>query len=131
MTFDAARARAALDALHALGAMGNASTPVHCRLMTANGSATSAGTELGTSGGYTASNAGSPSVTFGAASSPSTSSNSGAVTITNMPANTIVGIEITDNGGTRQELGALSSSKTTASGDTLSFAISAITSTLA
>lgn len=131
MTMDAARARAALDAAHALGAMANAGTPVHCRLMTANGSATAAGTELATSGGYTASNTGSPSVTFGAATSPSTASNSTAVTITNMPATTIVGVEITDNAGVRQELGALTASKTTLSGDTLSFAIAAITTTLA
>lgn len=130
MTFDAARARAALDALHALGAMAVASTPVHTRLMTTNGTATTGGTELATGGGYTATNTGSPSVTFGSATSPSTSANSGSVTITNMPAATIVGIEVTDNAGVRQELGALASSKTTASGDTLSFATSAITSAL-
>lgn len=130
MTFDAARARAALDAAHALSAMTVASTPVHVRLMTANGTATTAGTELATGGGYTASNTGSPSVTFGSATSPSTSANSGSVSITNMPAATIVGVEITDNGGARQELGSLASSKTTASGDTLSFAVAAITSAL-
>lgn len=130
MTVDAARARAALDALHALGAMANAGTPIHCRLMTANGSATAAGTELATSGGYTATNTGSPSVTMAAASSPATAASTTAVTVTNMPATTIVGIELTDNAGVRQELGALGASKTTASGDTLSFAIGAITSAL-
>lgn len=130
MTFDAARARAALDALHALGAMANAATPVRVRLMTANGSATANGTELGSGGSYVAGTG--QSVTFGAATSPATSSNSGAVTQTNMPAATIVGIEVWDSTGTpvRQELGALSANKTTALGDTLSFAIAAITSAL-
>jgi hypothetical protein len=132
MTIDAARARACLDALHALGAMGNAATPVHCRLMTTVGSATSNGTELATSGGYT-SGTGAPSITFGAASSPATSASTTAVTVTNMPATTINGIEIWDTTGTpvRQELGSLTVAKTTASGDTLSFAIGAITSALA
>jgi len=129
MTWDAARARAALDALHALGAMANATTPVRLRQMTANGSATSNGTELGTSGGYTQ-GAGAPSVTIGAATSPSTSQNSSVVSITNMPATTIVGVELWDSAGSpvRQELGSLSSSKTTVSGDTLSYAAGAYVS---
>lgn len=130
MTFDAARARAALDAAHGLATFTALTTPMHVHLMTANGTATSAGTELSTSGGYDSSNTGAPSVTFGSATSPSTSSNSGSVSVTNMPAATIVGIEVKDNGGTRAELGALTSSKTTQSGDTLSFAAAAITSTL-
>lgn len=131
MTISAARAQAALDALHALAAMAVATTPVRCRQMTANGTAAANGTELATGGGYT-SGAGAPSVTMGAATSPGNSASTTAVTITNMPATTVVGIEIWDSAGTpiRQELGALTASKTTAAGDTLSYAIGAITSAL-
>jgi hypothetical protein len=52
-----------------------ATGPIHCRLMTANGSATAAGTELATSGGYT-SGTGSPTVTANGAGSGSKASNS-------------------------------------------------------
>lgn len=132
MTLDVVRARAAIDALHALGAMANATTPVRCRQMTTVGSSSSNGTELATSGGYT-SGAGAPSVTWGAAAStPASGASTTAVTITNMPATTINGIEIWDSAGTplRQELGSLTVPKTTASGDTLSYAIGALTSAL-
>lgn len=128
MTFDAARARAALDALHALGAMANATTSLKLRLMTANGSATANGTEL-TGGSYVA---GGSAVTFSAATSPSTSQTSASWSQTGMPAATTTGVEVWDIAGTpvRQELGSLSPSKTTAAGDTLSFASGAITSVL-
>jgi hypothetical protein len=130
MTISAARAQAALDALHALGAMANAATPIKQRLMTANGSATANGTELTTGGGYTA--AVGQTCTWGSATSPGTSANTAAVTYTNMPAATIVGIEEWDSTGTpvRQELGS-HTSKTTVAGDTLSYAIGAVTSALA
>jgi hypothetical protein len=129
MTFDAARARSALDALHALGAMANATTGIKLRLIATVGSATSNGTEISAGGGYAS---GGSAVTFGAATSPSTSSNSALWSQTNMPATTVNGIETWDQAGTpvRQELGSLTTPKTTASGDTLSFAIGAITSTL-
>ncbi len=101
--------------------------PVRCRLMTANGSATAAGTELATSGGYT-SGSGAPSVTFAAASAGSAASNS-AVTVTNMPATTITGVEVWDSAGTpvRKWWGALSASKTTNSGDTFTIASGSLT----
>ena len=104
--------------------------PIRCRLMTANGSATAAGTELATSGGYT-SGTGAPTVTFAAASGGSAASNS-AITVTNMPAATIVGIELWDSAGTpvRKWWGALTDSKTTASGDTFTIAAGALTAAL-
>jgi len=105
--------------------------PLRCRLMTANGSSTAAGTELATSGGYT-SGTGAPSITFGAAAAGvSTSTN--AQTVTNMPATTVVGIEIWDSAGTplRKWAGALSANKTTNAGDTYSQAIGAVTLNLA
>lgn len=133
MTLDRTRARAIADnALHALGTLAACTSPLHVRLMTTVGSATANGTELTTSGGYT-SGTGAPTVTMGAADSTGLSSSTTAVTITNMPATTINGIETWDSSGTpaRQELGSLTVAKTTASGDTLSFAIGAIQSTLA
>ena len=55
---------------------------IHSRLMTANGSATAAGTELATSQGYTAGN-GAPTVTFAAASTTTAVAlSSTAVTVT-------------------------------------------------
>lgn len=97
-------------------------TPIHVRQMTANGTNTTNGTELATSGGYTA-GTGAPTVTFAAASGGSAASNA-AVTITNMPATTIVGVEFWDSNATpkRKWWGALSASKTTNAGDTLTYA---------
>jgi hypothetical protein len=102
-------------------------TPLHCRFMTANGSATANGTELATGGGYT-SGTGAPTLTFAAASGGQAVNNS-AVTVTNMPATTIVGIELWDSSGSPRRMwwGALTASKTTNSGDTFSIAVSALT----
>lgn len=106
-------------------------TTLRCRLMTTVGSASANGTELTTGGGYT-SGTGAPTMPFGAATtaSPSVAANSGTVSITNMPATTINGIEIWSSLPERLELGNLTTPRTTASGDTLSFAASAVTSAL-
>jgi hypothetical protein len=123
----------ALDAAHAANivdaSLGTASfvattTPIRFRLMTTNGTATSNGTELATSGGYT-SGTGAPSVTFAAASTTTgVALSNSAITVTNMPATTVVGGELWDSAGTpkRKWQGALSASKTTNSGDTFSVA---------
>lgn len=125
-----AHANNIIDASLLTAAFTASSTAIKCRLMTANGSATAAGTELATSGGYTA-GTGAPSVTFASASGGSASSNS-AVTVTNMPATTIVGVELWDNGGTpaRKWWGALTANKTTNAGDTFSIASGSLTVTL-
>jgi hypothetical protein len=101
----------------------------HIRLMTANGSGTANGTELSTSGSYTAVTGITPAAFSAASTSTGGTSNTGILSQTNMPAATITGIEIWDSAGTpiRHWYGALAASKTTASGDTLSFAIGAIT----
>jgi len=93
--------------------------------VTATGSATAAGTEV-TGGSYAR-----QSVTFSAASAGSTS-NSAAVSFTSMPAVTVTGIDIWGSEATpvRRWFGNLSASRTTASGDTLSFAAGAITASL-
>jgi hypothetical protein len=97
-------------------------TPLKCRLMTANGSAASAGTEA-TGGSYT-----SQTVTFASASGQSAASNL-AATYTGMPAATITGVELWDSAGTpiRKAFGALSANKTTNSGDTFSIASGSLT----
>lgn len=109
------------------GAAVRASTgPFRLRQMTANGSMTAAGTELATGGGYTQ-GVGAPTVALGAASA-GVSQNTAAVNITNMPAATIPGVEVWDSAATplRKWWGALTASKTTLAGDTLSYAIGAI-----
>lgn len=102
-------------------------TPITCRLMTVNGTSTANGTELATSGGYT-SGTGAPTVTFSAAAAGSKASNA-AVTVTNMPANTIVGVELWDSSGTPVRLwwGPLTASKTTNAGDTFTIASGSLT----
>lgn len=104
------------------------SAPIKLRLMTANGSDTAAGTELATSGGYTA---GGSTVTFAAAASGAQASNA-AVTWTSMPATTINGVEQWDSTGTpkRTFWGALTNAKTTNSGDTLTVASGSLVDTL-
>jgi hypothetical protein len=96
-------------------------TPLKARLMTANGSASAAGTEV-TGGSYAA-----QSVTMGAASAGS-ASNTGAVTYNGMPAITVVGVEIWDSAGTPVRLwwGPLTANKTLNSGDTFQFDIAAL-----
>jgi hypothetical protein len=118
---------ALLNASIAQAALTAVVAPIHCRLMTVNGSATANGTELATGGGYT-SGTGAPTVTFAAAAGGSNASNS-AVTVTNMPATTTVGIELWDSAGTpgRKWWGPLSSSLVINSGDTFSIASGALT----
>jgi len=99
--------------------------PMKLALVTANGSATAAGTEV-TGGGYAR-----QTVAFSAASAGA-ASNTGIVSFTNMPAATVVGAEIYDSAGTprRGWFGGLATSKTTGAGDTLSFAVGALTVSL-
>lgn len=94
-------------------------------LATSASSASAAGTEV-TGGSYARQN-----ITFGSATAGA-SANTGAVNYTNMPAATVTHVDVYDSNGTprRAWYGALSASKTTALGDTLSFAISAVTISL-
>ena len=105
--------------------------PIKIRLMTANGTATANGTELTSGGSYVAATGISTGANWAAASSGSQATNA-VLSQTNMPAATIVGIELWDSNGTpiRTEWGSMTS-KTTSAGDTLSFASGAITSALA
>jgi hypothetical protein len=101
-------------------------TPIKLALMTASGSDSAAGTDV-TGGSYAR-----QTISFGSAASGQIA-NSATINFTSMPAATVVGIEIYDSAGTPKRLayGTLTASKTTASGDTLQFAASAITLSLA
>lgn len=123
-----------VDASNGTSAFVATTAPLRLRQMTANGSGTTPGTELGSSGGYVA-GTGAPTVAFAAAAvaaGEAKAASSGAVTISNMPATTIVGVEIWDSAGTpvRKWYGALASSKTTAAGDTLSYATGAVSNAI-
>lgn len=93
-----------------------ATGPLKCRVMTANGSSTTAGTELGTSAGYVA---GGFTITFAAAAVGLEATNA-SFTITNMPACVVVGVEIWDSAGTplRKWWGPGATPVTCALGDT-------------
>jgi hypothetical protein len=105
-------------------------TPLKLRLMSANGTDTTNGTELSTASGYTA---GGLTVTFGTAAASGSISTTADVTWTNMPAVTIVGVEIWDTAGTplRLAYGALTASKTTNAGDTFTVSTGQLTITVA
>lgn len=119
-----------LDASLGTTALTATVTPLKCRLMTAIGSGTAAGTELATSGSYVAATGLSPATMAAAASGSAASSV--ALTQTNMPAATITAIELWDSAGTplRKWYGALTANKTTNSGDTFTIAIGSLTAAL-
>lgn len=119
--FDTAEANRLLDAAFSTADYVGATTGSKLKLVTATGTDSSAGTEV-TGGSYTA---GGQAMAMSAASARSCS-NSGTVSFTGMPAVTVTGVEITNTSGTRKAYGALTTSRTTASGDTLSFAAGSV-----
>ena len=100
-------------------------TPIKVALETVAGTDAAAGTEV-TGGSYAR-----QTVTFGSAASGSIS-NSGALTFSSMPACTVVAVAIYDSAGTPKRLayGALTASKTVASGDTFQIATSQLSLSL-
>jgi hypothetical protein len=127
-----AHANNIIDASVGTAAFTATTTPLRVRLMTANGSATAAGTEVVNAGGSTYAQ---QNVTFGAAAAGSAASGgaSGTVTFTNMPAVTVVGVELWDSAATpvRKWYGALTASKATNLGDTFQIAAGQLTVALA
>lgn len=113
--------------------------PVNGRLMTAMGSASANGTEVANSGGSTYS--AQPFVPSGNGGTPTPSqptagainNSAGSITYANMPACTVVGIELWDSNSTprRKMAGPLTASKTCALGDSLVFATSQLAASLA
>lgn len=92
--------------------------PLTVRLMTANGSDSVAGTEVVNAGGSTYTQ---QSVAFPAASGTTQTANSADLVFANMPACTVVGVEIWDSAGTpfRWWWGAATANKAVNLGDTL------------
>lgn len=91
-------------------------SPLKLRLMTANGSASAAGTEV-TGGSYS-----SKTISFNAASGGS-AAHTADITFGGMPACTVVGLEVWDSAGTpvRQWWGALTAPKTLSASDSITF----------
>jgi hypothetical protein len=112
---------------------GNATTapvlPLMVRLMSANGSDATPGTEIVNSGGSTYTP---QSVAFPVASGTTQTANSADVAFANMPSATVVGTEIWDSAGTpiRWWWGALTAQKTTNLGDTAKFLAGALVLTM-
>lgn len=109
-------------------------TPLMLRLMTAMGADNAtAGTEVVNAGGsaYAAQSLAGAWTATTSAAVPNTTSTA-AVTFTNMPATTVVGVEVWDSAGSprRTQFGGLTANKTTALGDSLAFAAGALASTL-
>lgn len=115
-----------LDALAPAGAAVTLTVvgPLKCRLMTANGTGAAAGTELATGGGYTAGGNGIGTVAWNAGAA-NAKTNSAALTLTNMPACTLAGVELPDSAATvkRVWFGPLTGQPiTVAAGNTFSIA---------
>jgi hypothetical protein len=132
MALDRTQANSILSYLHKASGTAAPRTltgPIMIRLMSAIGSAAANGTPISGTYGTTGLSAGAWTNT--AASQQD--ANTAVVNFTSMPAATTDSIELWSSDATpvRTEFGAITGgSKTTASGDTLSFAAGAITSTL-
>lgn len=100
-------------------------TPMKLALATSTSTAATAGTEV-TGGSYAR-----QTLAMTAAAAGSTP-NTSAITFASMPACTVTYVDIYDSNGTPRRcwFGALTASKVLGSGDSLSFAASAITATL-
>lgn len=131
---DQALANSLLDALcpnTGAGSFPTVTGPIKMRLMTANGSDSAAGTELGTSGGYTA---GGSSITSWSSAASGSKATSAAVSWTNMPATTLTGMEEWTSDGTpkRTFWGPWSGGNiSVASGNTFTVASAGLTNSLA
>jgi hypothetical protein len=121
---DTAEVNRYLEALVCKTAYPTLSPPIKLDLCTAVGNDTAAGTKVA-GGGYAVQ-------TIAAAGWNSAASrqitNNSVVSYTNMPVATVTSVDATDSNGTpaRKFYGTLAASRTTASGDTLSFAAGAI-----
>lgn len=120
-----AEANRLLDASFGTAAYTAPTTPMKMALVTVLGTATAAGTEV-TGGSYAR-----QTLTMGSSSAGS-NSNTVALTYSNMPAVTVVGVDVYDSNATprRGWFGPLAASRTTLAGDTLTFAIGGVTASL-
>lgn len=134
MALDATRANEILTWMHGGAAPTALTGGTKLALFTVIGTASAAGTEVATGGGYTAGTGGRIALSWGAAAAQTQATNAVA-SVTNYPrAESVAAVEVYESGGAfrRIEWGGLQGgSKTMAAGDTLSFASGAITSALA
>jgi hypothetical protein len=116
-----AEANRLLDASFGTAAYTAPTGAMKLALASVTGTNTTAGTEV-TGGSYAR-----QTIVMGSAASGA-NANSSTITYTAMPATTTTGVDVYDSNGTprRAWWGALTASKTTASGDSLSFAASSI-----
>jgi hypothetical protein len=116
-----ATANKIVDHVNSVSAFTAPTAPLKARLMTANGSAGAAGTEVA-GGSYAP-----QTVVFGSAASGAAANNANVV-FTGMPAVTVTGVEIWDTSGSPQRLwwGPLTTPKTLNSGDTFQFDTAAL-----
>jgi hypothetical protein len=139
MALDQTRANEVLTWMHGGAQPAALTTPIRLRLLATIGNATTNGTEIAAGGSYVQTTAGGSTggVSTGgnwAAASGGSQQTNAVISQTNMPAVTTAAVDIVDSTAVtfkRVEFGALTASKTTALGDTLSFASGAITSALA
>ena len=122
----AVECRNLVNAWLGIAAYTSATGPMKLRLyIGSTASATVVGTEV-TGGSYAM-----QTIVFSdpTSAAPAVTSNNATISFTSMPATTVTDIGIWDSTGTpvRRAFGALTASKTTGSGDTLSFASGAIT----
>ncbi len=129
---DQAESKRLLDASLGLVTYVAPTTPMKVGLYTVIGSAAATGTEV-TGGSYARQSLAAGLPASSTAGSPSSITNSvAAITFANMPATTVVAVEFFDSNGTprRHSYGGLAANKTTAAGDSLTFATSQLTATL-
>jgi len=122
---DRAEAKRQLDASLGVATYVAPTTPIKIGLTTTIGTDTTAGTAV-TGGSYTEQNLGAAAAVVG---SPTTASNAATISFTGMPdttANSVKAVEVKDSAARRWGNGVLTTARTTASGDTLSFAAGAL-----
>lgn len=120
-----ATAAAVIDDQNGVTARTAPTTPMKLSVETAAGSTTAAGTELGSTTR--------PTITMGASSgTPPVGSNSSACTVVAGAGGTVVAAAIYDSAGTpvRKWWGALTTSRTVVTGDSLAFAVGAVTTSV-
>ena len=115
-----------LDWLLGVGTPTRPTTPLKVALVTANGTDSTAGTEV-TGGSYARQNLSVAAAVNGA------TSNSADLAWTGLPATTVVGVEIWDSSGTPVRLwyGPLAASRTVAAGDELKLTAGSLSLSLA
>lgn len=134
MPLDQAEAKRLMDAmLGKNGAYVAPTTPMRAALTTTAPTAASPGTEVVNSGGSTYARQDISAATPASSTNGAITNSVSAVTYTNMPVATVVGVDVYDSNASprRAMCGSLSAPKTTAAGDSLSFAIGALSLTMA